>query len=58
MTGVQARLDAIEARLDAIDGQLAAVEQRVGIRPDTTDLDEQIDQGPRRAACRRRCPGL
>jgi ATP-dependent Clp protease ATP-binding subunit ClpA len=49
---VQARLDAIEGRLTAIDGLLAAVEQRVGIRPDTTDLDEQIDRvrGERQAA--------
>ena len=48
----QARLDAIEARLTVIDGLLAAVEQRVGIRPDTTDLDEQIDKvrGERLAA--------
>ena len=52
VTEVQARLDAIEARLDAIEGLLAAVEQRVGIRPDTTDLDEQIDRvrGERQAA--------
>ena len=52
MTEVQARLDAIEGRLAAIDGLLAAVEQRVGIRPDTTDLDEQIDRirGERQAA--------
>ena len=42
----------VRARLDAIEGQLAAVEQRVGIRPDTTDLDEQIDRvrGERQAA--------
>jgi Clp amino terminal domain, pathogenicity island component/UvrB/uvrC motif len=52
VTEVQARLDAIEGRLAAIEGQLAAVEQRVGIRPDTTDLDEQIDRvrGERQAA--------
>jgi ribonuclease HI len=52
VTEVQARLDAIEGRLGAIDGLLAAVEQRVGIRPDTTDLDEQIDRvrGERQAA--------
>jgi len=52
VTEVQARLDAIEGRLAAIDGLLAAVEQRVGIRPDTTDLDEQIDRvrGERQAA--------
>jgi Clp amino terminal domain, pathogenicity island component/UvrB/uvrC motif len=41
-TGVQARLDALEARLGATDVHLTAVEQRVGLRPDTTDLDEQI----------------
>jgi ATP-dependent Clp protease ATP-binding subunit ClpA len=52
VTEARARLDAIEGRLDAIDGQLAAVEQRVGIQPDTTDLDEQIDRvrGERQAA--------
>jgi ATP-dependent Clp protease ATP-binding subunit ClpA len=52
VTEVQARLDAIEGRLAAIDGLLAVVEQRVGIRPDTTDLDEQIDRvrGERQAA--------
>ena len=52
VTGMQARLEAIEARLDTIDVHLTAVEQRVGIRPDTTDLDEQIDRvrGERQAA--------
>ena len=52
VTGVQDRLDAIEARLGAIDVHLTAVEQRVGLRPDTTDLDEQIGsvRGERRAA--------
>jgi hypothetical protein len=51
-TEAQDRLDAIEARLNAIEALLAAVEQRVGIRPDTTDLDEQIDRvrGERQAA--------
>jgi Clp amino terminal domain, pathogenicity island component len=46
------RLGAIEARLDTIDVQLTAVEQRVGIRANTTDLDEQIDRvrGERQAA--------
>jgi hypothetical protein len=49
---VQARLDVIEARLTGIDFLLVAVEQRVGIRPDTADLDEQIDtvRGERQAA--------
>jgi Clp amino terminal domain, pathogenicity island component/UvrB/uvrC motif len=51
-TAAQDRLNAIEARLNAIEVLLAAVEQRVGIRPDTTDLDEQIDRvrGERQAA--------
>jgi hypothetical protein len=44
VTGAQVRLDAIEGRLAAIEGLLAAVEQRVGIRPDTTDLDKEIDR--------------
>jgi ATP-dependent Clp protease ATP-binding subunit ClpA len=52
VTEVQARQDAIEGRLAAIDGLLTVVEQRVGIQPDTTDLDEQIDKfrGERQAA--------
>jgi len=37
-------LPAVRARLDAVEGRLAAVEQQVGIRPDTSDLDEQIAQ--------------
>jgi hypothetical protein len=51
-TEAQARLDAIEARLTTIEVTLVAVEQRVGIRPDTTDLDKQIDRirGERQAA--------
>jgi ATP-dependent Clp protease ATP-binding subunit ClpA len=51
-TEAQARLGTIEARLTAIEVLLAAVEQRVGIRPDTADLDEQIDRvrGERQAA--------
>ena len=32
------------ARLDVFGGRLTAVEQRVGIGPDTSDLDEQIAQ--------------
>jgi ATP-dependent Clp protease ATP-binding subunit ClpA len=41
-----------QARLDVVEGRLAAVEQRVGIVPDTSDLDKQIDKvrGERRAA--------
>jgi ATP-dependent Clp protease ATP-binding subunit ClpA len=41
-----------QARLDAVEGRLAVVEQQVGIRPDTSDLDEQIDtvRGERHAA--------
>jgi acetyl-CoA carboxylase alpha subunit len=34
----------MQARLDVFGGRLAAVEQRVGIGPDTSDLDEQIAQ--------------
>ena len=34
----------VPARLDAVEGRLAAVEQQLGIRPDTSDLDEQIAQ--------------
>jgi ATP-dependent Clp protease ATP-binding subunit ClpA len=40
----QARLDAIEFRLNAIELLLAAVEQRLGIGPDTGDLNERIAQ--------------
>ncbi len=34
----------VQARLDVVEGRLAALEQRVGIGPDTSDLDEQIAQ--------------
>ena len=34
----------VQARLDVVEGRLAVVEQRVGIGPDTSDLDEQIDR--------------
>jgi ATP-dependent Clp protease ATP-binding subunit ClpA len=34
----------MQTRLDVFEGRLAAVEQRVGIGPDTGDLDEQIDR--------------
>jgi ATP-dependent Clp protease ATP-binding subunit ClpC len=52
VTEARARLDTIEGRLDALEVQLAAIEQRVGTRPDTTDLDEQIGRvrGERQAA--------
>jgi hypothetical protein len=42
----------VQARLVAVEDRLAAVEQRVGIGPDTSDLDEQIDRvrGERHAA--------
>jgi hypothetical protein len=52
VTEARARLDTIAGRLAAIEGQLIVVEQRVGIRPDTTDLDEQLDtvRGERQAA--------
>jgi len=45
-------LPAVKARLEAVEGRLAAVEQQVGIGPDTSDLDEQIDKvrGERHAA--------
>jgi hypothetical protein len=33
-----------QIHLDVFEGRLAAVEQRVGIGPDTSDLDEQIDR--------------
>jgi ATP-dependent Clp protease ATP-binding subunit ClpA len=34
----------VQARLDVVEGRLAALEQRLGIGPDTSDLDEQIAQ--------------
>jgi hypothetical protein len=34
----------VQARLEAVEGRLAAVEQQLGIRPDSSDLDEQIAQ--------------
>jgi Clp amino terminal domain, pathogenicity island component/UvrB/uvrC motif len=45
-------LPAVQIRFEAVEQRLAAVEQRVGIGPDTSDLDEQIDRirGERHAA--------
>jgi ATP-dependent Clp protease ATP-binding subunit ClpC len=45
-------LPAVKVRLEAVEQRLAAVEQQVGIGPDTSDLDEQIDRvrGERHAA--------
>jgi hypothetical protein len=37
-------LPGVQARLDAVEGRLVAVEQQLGIRPDTSGLDEQIAQ--------------
>jgi ATP-dependent Clp protease ATP-binding subunit ClpA len=34
----------VQARLDKVERRLAAIEQRMGTGPDTSDLDEQIDQ--------------
>jgi ATP-dependent Clp protease ATP-binding subunit ClpA len=39
-----AQVTGLQARLVAVKGRLAALEQRVGIGPDTSDLDEQIAQ--------------
>ncbi len=41
--GPDVRLELIEQQLTAIERQLTAIERRVGIRPDTSDLDEQIE---------------
>jgi Clp amino terminal domain, pathogenicity island component len=41
--GVKVRLEMVEQQLTAIERQLTAIEQRVGIGPDTSDLDEQIE---------------
>jgi hypothetical protein len=42
----------ISARISTVESRLSAVEQRVGIEPDTADLDQQIGQvrSERRAA--------
>jgi ATP-dependent Clp protease ATP-binding subunit ClpA len=42
----------MQVRLDVVEGRLAAVEHRVGIGPDTSDLDEQVNRirGERHAA--------
>jgi ATP-dependent Clp protease ATP-binding subunit ClpC len=37
----------VAARLDAIDSRLSAVERRAGTGPDTTELDQQIEQAQR-----------
>ena len=39
---VQIRLEVVEQQLTDIERQLTGIERRVGIRPDTSDLDEQI----------------
>ena len=36
-------LPGMQARLEAVEQRLAAIEQRVGIGPDISDLDEQIE---------------
>jgi Clp amino terminal domain, pathogenicity island component/UvrB/uvrC motif len=41
--GVKVRLEMVEQQLTAIERQLTAIERRVGIGPDTSDLDEQIE---------------
>jgi ATP-dependent Clp protease ATP-binding subunit ClpA len=41
--GVDVRLEMVEQQLTAIERQLTAIERRIGIRPDTSDLDEQIE---------------
>jgi DNA repair exonuclease SbcCD ATPase subunit len=45
-------LPAVKMRLEAVEQRLAALEQGVGTRPDTADLDEQIERirGERHAA--------
>ena len=40
--GEDAPVTEMQARLVVVEGRLAALEQRVGIGPDTSDLDEQI----------------
>ena len=49
-------LSAMRARVSAIESRLAVIEQRVGTGPDTSDLDQQIEQvrAERAAAARRR----
>ncbi len=37
-------LSALQARLSAIESRLTVIEQRVGTGPDTSDLDQQIEQ--------------
>ena len=41
--GLDVRLVMVEQQLAAIERQLAAIERRIGIRADTSDLDEQIE---------------
>jgi ATP-dependent Clp protease ATP-binding subunit ClpA len=43
-TGEHTPLPGVQTRLNVVEDRLAAVEQQVGIRPDTSDLDEQIAQ--------------
>ncbi len=37
-------LSALQARVSAIDSRLAVIEQRVGTGPDSSDLDQEIEQ--------------
>ena len=37
-------VSALQARVSAIESRLAVIEQRVGTGPDTSDLDQQIEQ--------------
>src|SRR6476469_4892186 len=41
--GLDVRLVMVEQQLAAIERQLTAIERRIGIRADTSDLDEQIE---------------
>jgi hypothetical protein len=41
--GFDVRLVMVEQQLAAIERQLMAIERRIGIRADTSDLDEQIE---------------
>jgi len=41
--GLDVRLVMVEQQLEAIERQLTAIEGRIGIRADTSDLDEQIE---------------
>src|ERR1700736_264304 len=51
-------LPEVQARLEEVERRLAAIEQRVGTRPDTSDLDQQAAEHPALPDLAKRCQQL